>query len=579
MNRRTFFARSAEVTRSSLDFFPVAEEQTVEDTDRNRFMNKSLPALPRTLAGIEEYTGAWGFDQIAHVLRRTLFGFKRSEMETVKNKTMGEIVSMLLTDQPAPNPPVAPKDEMDNNVLVGVTAGNTWVNSVYNNNIDSSRNQQLQSWWLGLMLGQGISLVEKMTLFWHNHFSNEIPDVSDARFMYKQNALQRQYAFGNFKSLVKEITFDPAMIRYLNGNTNTKKSPNENYGRELQELFTIGKGPEISPGNYTNYTEDDVKAAARALTGWKDRRDPIGVTFTSSQHDSTDKTFSSAYGGTVIKGQTTEAGARKEADDLVDMIFAQAETSRYIVRKLYRWFVYYVIDAATEQNVIEPLAQILRTNNFEMKPVLAALFKSAHFYDPVNIGCVIKSPMDHIVGTLRAFNVVFPNATQLESQYNAWRYIVQYGATVQQTLLSPPNVAGWPAYWQEPVFYELWITSDTLPKRNAATDALVTGRTPTGGRPPVTIDVMEYIKLVSTPSDPNVVVDELSHYLLPYALSDTQKSDVKSFIVKSGQDYDWTNNWTKYIGNQMTNSEKTAFITSVQNMVKYVMNYAEYQLS
>ena len=232
-------------------------------------------------------------------------------------------------------------------------------------------------------------------------------DVGTPNTRYLEIAMLRASALGNFKALVKEVTLAPAMLRYLNGNTNTKANPNENYGRELQELFTIGKGPEIAAGNYTNYTEDDVKAAARVLTGWRDLRDTRTAEFRATPHDTANKIFSSAYGGATITGRTGADGA-KELDDLLDLIFAQAETARYICRKLYRHFVYYVIDDATEKNVIAPMADLLRKGGWEIKPVVALLLKSAHFYDAANIGCYIKTPLDVVVGTFRTLGAAVP---------------------------------------------------------------------------------------------------------------------------------------------------------------------------
>src|SRR6478672_11169439 len=146
------------------------------------------------------------------------------------------------------------------------------------------------------------------------------------------------------------------MLRYLNGYLNTATAPDENYGRELQELFTIGKDPVT---NLAPYAEDDVKNAAKILTGHRINGNTFSYFFDATRHDSTDKTFSTFYNNTVIKGRTGAAGAQ-ETDDLLNMIFAKNEVSKFIVRKLYRWFVYYVIDETTEANVIEPLATIFR---------------------------------------------------------------------------------------------------------------------------------------------------------------------------------------------------------------------------
>jgi uncharacterized protein (DUF1800 family) len=173
---------------------------------------------------------------------------------------------------------------------------------------------------------------------------------------YRYNILLRQYALGNFKEMTRAVTMDPAMLKYLNGNANTKKAPDENYGRELQELFTVGKGPG------SHYTEADVKAAAHVLTGFrienKSLPDIHGV-FDAGRHDENDKQFSDFYQNTTIKGRKGKEG-EMELDDLLALIFSQPEVARFICRKLYRFFVYHNIDEETEKTIIEPLAELFR---------------------------------------------------------------------------------------------------------------------------------------------------------------------------------------------------------------------------
>ena len=589
MNRRNFFSQSASAAISSNNLLAEIEEPTAT-AEHNQYMNKAIPKVPRSSAGLEPYTGPWGNDQASHLLRRTMFTATKADTDAILKKSMGEAVDALLAVSPDPNPPVAFKDETytdsgTGKVTTGVNAGETWVYSTYQSVFESQRTQSLQGWWMGLIINASVSIREKMVLFWHNHFVSEFSTVGDSRFMYKQNALFRQYALGNFKNLARDITLDPAMLRYLNGNTNTKGSPNENYGRELQELFTIGKGPEISPGNYTTYTEDDVKAAAHVLTGWKDVRDPIGTAFTLSLHDGNDKQFSSNYGNAIVKGTSTgEPGARREIDDLLTIIFSQDATAKYICRKLYRWFVYYIIDDTTEQNVITPMANVLKSNNFEIAPVLSALLKSAHFYDPVNIGCVIKNPVDHIAGTMRLLPVLLPDATMPMQQYSAWMTLVNSASSQQQILLDPPNVAGWPAYYQEPAFYEIWITSDTLPKRNQFTDALIASgyvvRDAQGKNPfTVKVDLIALVQSTSNAADPNIIINEFAQRFYPIPLLDTQKTYMKENVLIPGlPDYEWSNEWADYLKDTTNAANKKKVNDRLVALVKFMMDIAEYQL-
>jgi uncharacterized protein (DUF1800 family) len=548
----------------------------------SEFANKVIPSVQRTAAGLEPYTGPWGRDQAAHLLRRTTFGPTKADIDLFSAGTMANSVAILLTLPPAEmSQPLC----TDANDIVPV--GSTWVNALYKNpdptvtyNPVGTRTASLKAWWTGLMINQPQSIREKMVLFWHNHFVTEAASVADPRYSYQYVALLRNSALGNFQTLVRQVSVQGAMLRYLNGNTNTASSPNENYGRELQELFTIGKGPEVAPGDYTYYTEADVKAAARVLTGWRDTANtdgtvgPVNGSFTASRHDTKDKQFSADYGNTLIKGGTDGAA---ELDSMLAMIFAQPETALFICRKLYRWFVYYIIDPATETNVIAPMASILRANNYDILPVLNALFQSAHFYDPVNMGCMIKSAIDFAVGIPRLFSIAIP-ATPLATQYAMWTYFVTQASSMDMALGDPPNVAGWPAYYQEPQYNELWINSDTLPKRTRLTDALIQSGYTTGGAT-MKIDPVAFVKTLSNPSDPNVVVNETAQLLFAVPITANQQSFLKQTLIPGLPDYEWTAEWNAYIANPADTTALNAVRNKLVALIKFMMEMPEFQLS
>lgn len=562
LKRRTFLTNTADAA------FNPREPERSTDGKPSKFANKELPKVERSLAGIEPYTGTWGFDQIAHLVRRTIFGASRADVQVVTALTMDDIVELLLIDVPLPSPPLNPSSSD-----ASTPVGQTWINALtsdYNN----SRHSSLKSWWVGLMLGQGISLREKMTLFWHNHFVSEATVIGDARLTYRQNDFLRQHALSNFKTMTKLVTLDPAMLKYLNGNTNTKTNPNENYARELQELFSVGKGPEIAPGNYTNYTEADVQAAAKVLTGWRNNGVTLTSYFTLSRHDTTNKQFSSAYQNTVITGNIDGSA---EIDDLLNVIFAQPETARYICRKLYRWFVYYVIDPTTETNVIEPLANVFRTNNYDIKPVLRALFKSAHFYDMVNMGCIIKNPIDYAVGLMRVLGVQFPNSSNVTRQYNHWKYVREQAGFMQLDLCEPPNVAGWPAYYQAPQFHELWINSDTLQKRSKLSTAMMTtGYTSNGYK--IIVDPIWFANQVSNPADPNILIGEFAQYLFPIDITVNQKAFLMETLIPGLPEYEWTKEWLIYQSDPTDPAKLNAVQSKLQALLSFMLSMAEYQL-
>ncbi len=555
------------LTAKAPAFKPVAAAQATRTT--------------RTNSGITQYAGIWDTNQVIHLLKRTMFGAKLADIAYFKGKSMVQAVDELCAPVTPASPPVNNYEgKLFNGTPftdpAGIPKGSTWVNAPFDGNAAGFRDYSFRAWWVGQLLNQTRSVNEKMVLFWHNHFSTEMNAVGDARFAYKNNAILRTYALGNFKTMVKAITLDPMMLRYLNGYANTKTAPDENYGRELQELFVCGKGPN------SKYTEDDVKAAARVLTGININYTTAVYNFIANNHDTTNKTFSSFYNNTVITGQSGAAGIN-EVDDLLNMIFAGKpsgqtipEAAYFICRKLYRWFVYYSIDASVESNVIQPMAQAFYSANWDISVPLKLLLKSEHFYDSLNMGCQIKSPVDYFISYLREFQVPLQNA-DVTVQYDMWYQVYGLLNLGQQPIGDPPNVAGWPAYYQDPVYYELWINTDTLPKRQQIVDALVTNNY---GMIPA-LDLIAWADLQSAPSNPTQLVNDALQLLLRIDLSQTNKDFIKTSTLLSGQTNDiyWTQAWNLYKADTTNVTNKNVVKTRLQAMVKYIIDLAEYHLA
>ena len=544
-------------------------------------VKKAAAPSARTNTGLQTYTGPWTRNEIVHLLKRTMFGAKPADVNYFMGKTMIETVDELLNPTaPLPNPPVKEYDGVtgattpDNDV----PSGSTWINSVSTDGtIQARRRASLKKWWIGCQLNQDRSIREKMTLFWHNHFATETVDINSANMIYNHVNLLRTNCLGNFKQLVRSVTLDAAMLIYLNGRFNTLTAPDENYARELQELFTLGKE------NNPNYTEADVKAAARVLTGWQVNftAAPFPSYFTLSRHDKNNKQFSSFFNNTIITGRNSATAGSEELDDLLNMIFnKQVEVSRFIAKKLYRFFVYSEIDAATETNVIDPLALELRLNNWDIKIAMERLLKSEHFYDVLNQGAQIKSPLDHIIAVCREWNIVFPNSiAEYADAYGMWNYILAAAANAGQNLGDPPNVAGWPAYYQTPQYYELWVNTDTLPKRNQFTDIMIgNGYTRNGKK--IWIDAVEFTKTLPNPSDPNQLINDVLAIIFQIDLTQASRDQLKKDFLLSGQDQDyyWTNAWNAYIFNPTT-ANFNIINPRLRGLYKYFMNLAEYQLA
>lgn len=539
---------------------------------KNVVETKKTPFLPPVNATLAPYTGAWNFEQAAHLLRRTTFAPSLAQIKEVVELGLDATIQQLFQELPLPDPPV---NYYNRNEVVHI--GETWVNKPYlGNNISISRERSLQSWTLELLLTEGISIREKLTLFWHNHFA--INEIQDSTFVYKYITLLRTNAWGNFRDLVKEVTIDPAMLRFLNGNQNRKGAPNENYARELMELFTIGKGDQVGPGDYTTFTEQDVAEMARALTGWRDRgylmedaSEKVEAYFTANRHDQTPKRLSHRFNNEVI----TDMGDQEYAH-VVDIIFQQREVARFICRKFYRWFVYYKIDATVEAEVIEPMAQILIDNNFEVKPVLEALLKSEHFFNILSVGPMIKNPIDFIISVIKPLNLTLPS--DIEKRYETLRDFFNETGPMQMQYYNPPEVAGWKPYYQKPAFYRIWINSSTLNRRMAFVDnTIYNGSSMVNGK--MQLDVLAFVKNLEDPYDPNKVVERIAQIYMPQPLTQGQLTSLKEILLPGLPDYEWGVEFSDHVANPGDTQLANALDSKLRDLIATMMKMAEFYLS
>ncbi|HEY0041637.1 MAG TPA: DUF1800 family protein, partial [Flavisolibacter sp.] len=339
-----------------------------------------------------------------------------------------------------------------------------------------------------------------------------------------------------------------------------------------------------------SYTQNDVIEAAKVVTGWRVQNMNTATpatNFVASSHKQGNKTFSSFFNNTVITGQSGTAGAN-ELDAFLNMIFAKStEVSRYICRRLYRYFVYYDIDANVEANVIVPLAQTFVANNWNIKPVLEQLFKSQHFFDMANRGVYIKAPFDLVAGILNNFNVNTTDSN-IEYQYRIWsRYNDTYCNTMEQRMGSIPNVSGWNAYYQTPAYHQYWINSNAVQKRFAFIRDIFNTHTITGVFSSGTtlrrfgVDTVAFAQQFGNTiaRDPNVLISVCIRYLLPVDISQPQKDQMKASTLLSGQTTDayWTTAWDTYIASPTT-ANRNIVESRLKNLLSGICQLAEYQL-
>lgn len=566
ITRRDFFHQFAPGTDGAQveQIFPEQADLTAANFPETEF----------TLSGgLTPYTGPWGPEQAAHLLRRVTFGVKKDQLDQLVALGSAATAVDFVLDVPQ-TPPAPPVNNYNNYDVVPqfidpvVPPGETWINAPYNIDFEGVRIESWRGWWLDRMLHSEANIQEKMTLFWHNHFATRTDAAFWGRLSYLYNATLRQHALGNFKEFVKAVTLDPCMLVFLNGVLNHVSAPDENYARELQELFTVGKDSPVT------YTEDDVVAAARVLTGWRINFSNTTTYFDPGAHDTGFKVFSGYYNNTVIQGS---ADGEAELDALLDMIFQKEDVATFICRKIYRFFLYYKIDATVETDVIEPLAQIFRDNNYDIRPVMAALLNSEHFFDAYNKGCFIKTPLDTVLGVLRNFNKEIPVATPLE-EYTLRLQINYFCGNMQLLPGDPPNVAGWPAFRQSPTYYRTWINADTMRLRNQLTDLLSFAVLTGNGQ--LQLDHVAFAAQFANPGDPNLLIEDTIQVLLPMELSAEKKQFLKSILL-SGQanDYYWTVAWLAYVANPGNQMAYEAVWFRLASLHKYIMNLAEYQLA
>lgn len=544
----------------------------------NGAMKSGNPAA-RSNSGLAEYSGSWEVPQVTHLLRRTLFGIKKSDLDLFQTLTLSQAVNQLLTASPSPAPPKnyysGPGSGVED---PDVAFGETWVNAPYNNGIEGRRINSLKSWLINHMISQEATLSEKMLLFWHNLLATESWGVFIAKASYQYFETLRRHSFGNFKELIRDITLDPAMLIYLNGTRNNKEAPDENYARELQELFCIGKGPNSA------YTESDVQAAARVLTGWRhsweqvNSEGPIDSFFDSNRHETTDKQFSEFYGNRLIQGREGEQGA-EELDELLEMLFDNQETARYLSRRLYQFFVYSEIDQAAEQSVIQPMADILRTSNYDVLPALSALLKSEHFFDPVNFGAAIKSPIDHLVGLWRTLGVVSPDPMDPVLTDSIGQSMIWNMANKGLEIADPPSVSGWPAYYQAPQYDKAWITTDTISSRATTGDSLVYWGFWVNSELQIPADLVKFTETLSHPEDPNKLISETVSLFLGINLADNELAQLKSILL-SGQldDHYWSNAWSDHINNPGDMEYRLTVETRLKSFYQRLFQRGEFHL-
>jgi len=480
---------------------------------RSSAQRQSIDGPPLvTDASLEPYTSPLTLEEVYHLLRRLGYGATVQQAAGYVGKTAEVVVEELLgtNSETEPTKPGAWVDAVTENPAGAdlQTRGAIW--SAWRSNMAAFNN-----WWLKAMAADSKG-VERIASFWNAHFISEFSFDSETMIppqsLYRQYLTLRKDRLADFRQLVLDISIDNSMVFYLGGNLNKVGKPNENFARELMELFTTGIGW---------YTEGDVKEAARVMTGWKSaffNDEPANNGYYSSyfvptDHDAGQKTvLGSSIAARTADNNTEYQVKMEEVLKLIEIIHeARPEAvSRFISAKLYEFFVY-ASPVDVNSAFVEDLAKVFRDSNFTVRPVLKAMFTSTHFFDPAMRGAQIKTPIECVAGLMRQLGVVVNDGA-------TWT------AKMDQTIYDAPDVSGWPGH-------HYWISTNTYPVRrqfartviNAMTDAQVTA----------------FIKQFPDHKDVHKFTKNVCAYLLPLPLSDERYKNYEAALLSGAPDYDW----------------------------------------
>ena len=462
----------------------------------------------------------WTAKQINLVVRRLGFGCSLSDIDLHLNSTPESLIDDIV-------------DGASNMEVTTAPEWSQWDNKQFNKS-ENNKNYYHTIWQRQAfkdIINNGFR--ERLTLFWSNHFVVEYKDVNQPAYLYQYYALIQSHALGNFKTFVSEMGLVPAMLRYLNGFENKKNSPNENYARELYELFTLGEG--------NGYIQEDITETARALTGYNRFKTYLGVIeFNENSFDKGSKT---------IFGRSGNWGY----NDVIDILFEEKKDliANFICNKIYRYFV----SPQLNSSVVSAMAETFKQNEFELKPVLKQLFKSEHFFDSVNSNVIIKSPIDLMLGLHHSLSFEYKDNVDLELNFrNKCR-------EMGQEVFSPVDVAGWQGNHD-------WINSETLPKRWEFADYLLIKYWQKNKN-----QFKTFIQSLvgSDQTDLRVIVTQLKDFMFcPYEIKEEEMTDaINTFMGEVPESYFEDGTWS-------LNSSSVP--KQVYDLMRFFITLPEFQL-
>lgn len=549
------------------------------------------------MASLNPNTTVLGVKNAKHLLRRATFVYTKALIDQYAKLNSNQALDLLLIDNPLPLS--LPYDPTPTSAPDGFWTESTNLATSFANQY--GKGTIVTGWWWYNAINTP-TIKFKLSHFLSTRFTviNKEEAFGSSTEFYDYIRLLLFYSYGNYKKLAKKMTLNNSMLCFLNNTSNVKGSPNENYAREFLELFTIGKGVQIAPGNYTNYTESDIVQAARILTGFKRKYDRTLIDTETgiprgynqySDHNTSSKYFSGAFNSKIITSATDAASMDTELDNYIEMVFNQPATAKNICRKIYTYFVKSNISPEVENDIINPLAQNLYDNGYEIVPIIRKLLESQHFYDlddsnatDETIGGTIKSPIQQLSEICTYLQAAIPNPSSkpLEFYGPFWNDFV-YNTFLTKSnmgLFNPENVAGHAAYYQAPDYDKIWISSSTLIAKYRLGESLLDGVNRISGNSTIAakINISDVLKnggIVSNPSDPIALTTELCNALFAQeASADRINYFMNSFLLQGLTNYYWSEAWNTFIS---TNSS-TVVESRLKLLVTKILRAPESQM-
>lgn len=556
---------------------------------------------------LAKYNGVFGVKQKKHLLNRCLVGYAERHLKDLDNLTLDQAIDLLFTRHDLGEPvnnyyeDLSPHqyESIYNNT--DVAPGEPFLSQSYvrNNNPDEisgrERHDAIASWMYSSIYHQPTSIEWKLFLFLHN--LTPVQDFGRHKTRYAYLKLVYEGGFRNYRDYIYDLTLDPTMLEYLNLQASQKDTPDENYAREVQELFTVGKRP------FADFTEEDVREAARLLVGWyfdwdqtmyTEGWEPV-IGFNEYNHDTGDKQFSEFYNNTFISGRSGPGG-REELDEFLDMIFATEKCAIYLSRRLYQFFVYPVVSDYAEEQIIKPLAEVMRNSNYSLAETLKVLLSSEYFFAEEFYNAMICSPPDFTFKVMKGLSILEGDLVRWNEntyvsyfeedldQFNqkfitpdtrSYFFFRHMGWRTNQLgmeIHNPPNVSGWPAFYQDPIYDLYWINSVTIKSRKEFTESMTRWGMWLEDGIHLRFNLESFINSFNNPYELDSIISQLADRFLGAEIPEEALLRIRKSVL--GEELN-ENYWTQAVEDFLSRKDRNSYSTLYWRIEQFMFQLFE----